>query len=174
MWVALPLLFLPFILIAHLSRLIRLVRGFLLRLESRGKPRKWKSTAVKVIGDLEIETERHGRCLWPSMIYTVLVWGCLLFLFHEVMRLTGNPTGIAETIVGSSFANGTQLLPINTFGSFGSLEAGWTFGFALMGVPAAAAFASGLVLHVMVVLFLLVSASLGWFWLSFVKPRQLR
>lgn len=56
-----------------------------------------------------------------------------------------------ETLVGSSLANLTQLLPINTLGSLGSLEAGWVAGFTLIGVSAKTALTTGLTMHVLVI-----------------------
>ncbi len=97
-----------------------------------------------------------------STAITGALWVCMFALFHVVMRLTGHPLAFHETVVGSSFANVSQLLPLNTIGSFGSLEAGWTLGFSLIGVPARDALAAGFIMHLLVLVFITLLAGAGW------------
>lgn len=94
--------------------------------------------------------------------FTVLVWLVLFWINYQVLRYAGIDVSFSDSIVGSTFANVSHVLPINTFGSIGSLEAGWTFGFVLLGVPAKAALASGFALHAIGIAFLSVAASVSW------------
>jgi hypothetical protein len=109
--------------------------------------------------------------LW-FFVLTVAIWLNTFFLFHETLRLNGVHLRFSQTIVGSAFANLTQTLPINTVGSFGSLEAGWTLGFSLMGIDPSVALATGLAMHVLVVGFLALSAMVAWLLLNAAHRRR--
>lgn len=107
-----------------------------------------------------------------GLLLTSLVWIGMFGLFHATMRSLGHAVHPAQTVLGSSFANLSQLLPINTFGSLGSLEAGWTLGFSLVGIAADRALASALVLHSLVIFLLLAFGSLGYLWLRSSRRLQ--
>jgi len=85
------------------------------------------------------------------------------------MLAAGFELSFRQTVVGSTFANITQLIPINTLGSFGTLEAGWTLGYALIGIDAKQALTAGFVLHLLVFSFLIFSAFPSWIWLEHGK-----
>ena len=65
-------------------------------------------------------------------------------------------------MIGSAIANLTQLLPINSLGSIGTLEAGWTAGFHLAGLPVEVGVATGLLMHSFVILYLFLITGLFW------------
>ena len=81
---------------------------------------------------------------------TLLNWLLLIVFFHAFLVAGGIAVHPLDTLIGSTLANVAQLLPINSFGSLGSLEAGWVTGFYLVGVDAETALASGVVMHVLV------------------------
>lgn len=137
-----------------------------------GKPTSptWRQRLATLAGAIAAELGQRQSHLAASTALTGAIWATLFFLFAETLRLTGTPVSLAATVVGSTFANATHLLPVNTLGSFGSLEAGWTVGFALMGVPAKDAFAAGLAMHTVVFSVLLATALPGWWWLARRAP----
>lgn len=72
-----------------------------------------------------------------------------VFLFYAVlargMGLAG--VGLPELTFGSSVAVLFNLLPVNGLAGFGTQEAGWTFGFGLVGVDPDLALATGIGAH---------------------------
>lgn len=102
---------------------------------------------------------------FTTFVLTLLVWVFIYGLFHEAMRLSGNPVPLSSTIVGASFANLAQVLPVNTLGSIGSMEAGWTLGFSIVGVEPKIALATALVVHALVLAFLALFCIPSWLWL---------
>jgi uncharacterized membrane protein YbhN (UPF0104 family) len=73
---------------------------------------------------------------------------------------------LSEVVLGSSLANLTQLLPISTLGNIGTLEAGWVFGFTLLGFDSYRMLTAGIVMHVIVILAAGVYGVLSWVGLS--------
>jgi hypothetical protein len=127
-----------------------------------------RGDALRRIDRFLQELSRHLSIHFPwhkqiwFFLLTLGIWLNTFFLFHEMLRMSGLHLRFTQTIVGSAFANLTQALPINTIGSFGSMEAGWTLGFSLLGIDAGTALATGLAMHVLIVGFLAVSAMVSW------------
>ncbi|MBA2743872.1 MAG: flippase-like domain-containing protein [Chthoniobacterales bacterium] len=97
-----------------------------------------------------------------AWLLTVAIWMTSFFASMEALRFGGFRISYAETILGSTIASLSHVLPVNAFGSFGSLEAGWTFGFAMLGFEAKGILAVGFVLHLLTVFFLAALSLLAW------------
>ena len=69
-----------------------------------------------------------------------------------------------ETLAGATGAVISNVLPINSFGSFGTLEAGWTGGFVLVGMSGqdaiTTAFGSHIITFVASAFFVIISSSI--------------
>ena len=91
-----------------------------------------------------------------------LIWLSLLSLFNLFLTATGLIVSWQEVIIGSSLANLTQLLPINTLGSVGTLEAGWVMGFSLLGLDPEKVLIAGVSMHAFVLAMSGIYAGLGW------------
>lgn len=102
-------------------------------------------------------------------LLTVAIWFNTFLVSQQALRYSGVPATYVETIIGASLASLSHVLPLNAFGSFGSLEAGWTLGFSLIGFDARTVLAVGFVAHVLLMAFLVTAALLAWIWLHF-KP----
>jgi uncharacterized membrane protein YbhN (UPF0104 family) len=151
----------PFVLQRHLPSLISALAS---RIDTRADPLSTKLSAFLHRAQLALREPNPRRL--ASTAVTGALWLCMFYLFYVAMRLSGHPVTMAETVVGSSFANVSQLLPINTLGSFGSLEAGWALGFSLVGVPVKDALAAGFIMHLLVLIFITVFAGVGWLLLT--------
>ena len=60
--------------------------------------------------------------------------------------------------MGATAATVATLIPVNILGNIGTLEAGWTAGFAALGIPLETAAATGVAVHLWS---LLVAAAVG-------------
>ena len=72
-------------------------------------------------------------------------------------------------LIGATGAVLTNTLPVNSFGSFGTLEAGWTGGFLLVGMPLQEAIITGFGSHLIMLLCAAVIAVMCWILLFMVK-----
>ena len=82
----------------------------------------------------------------------MLVWAVLYFIFFLSIRALGVEVGFIQSVAGSTGSVLTNVLPINSFGSFGTLEAGWTGGFMLVGMGKQDAIFTGFGFHVICLL----------------------
>jgi hypothetical protein len=90
-----------------------------------------------------------GLRLLGATLLSLPLW-TLVFAFYAVLaRGLGLPPSITfdEAAFGSSIAVLFNLLPVNGLAGFGTQEAGWTFGFGLLGVEPDVAVATGLGAH---------------------------
>ncbi|MUL36687.1 lysylphosphatidylglycerol synthase transmembrane domain-containing protein [Gloeocapsopsis dulcis] len=98
--------------------------------------------------------------------YSILLWLAIFILFWVVLQSLGFSMSLSEVVLGSSLANLTQLLPISTLGNIGTLEAGWVFGFTLLGFDSYRMLTAGIVMHVIVILAAGIYGVLSWIGLS--------
>lgn len=103
-----------------------------------------------------------GGRAWAATL-SFVVW-LLIFAFYVVLaRGFGLPDslGALEASFGASVAVAMNLLPINAFAGLGTQEAGWVFGFGLVGVAADEALASGVGAHLVQIFDTLLFGLLG-------------
>ena len=108
----------------------------------------------------------------PLLIFTsILVWITQYALAYFVIISLNINIGLVQSIVGSTGQVMANVLPVNSFGSIGTLEAGWTAGylFAKMGLENAVI--SGLGYHIITIMSSLVLALLCYVIMK-SKPMQ--
>jgi hypothetical protein len=118
------------------------------RLATRFADRRpgWAERLERTAGTLDGVRRISRRSFLGAVGWTVLQWTATVVAFWAAVASVDIAIGPAEVVVGSSVAVLAGVLPIGGLGSFGTLEAGWTAGFVLVGVPAGPAVASALVL----------------------------
>jgi uncharacterized membrane protein YbhN (UPF0104 family) len=101
-------------------------------------------TAVGVIGRVH-KIETYGQVLGWSLAgwLTTFAW------FTAFLVAINIPVPLPLVIVGAAFATLSKALPLATVGGFGAHEAGWAFGFHLIGMPADLAIASGFAINIL-------------------------
>lgn len=97
--------------------------------------------------------------------YTVCVWLLTFAMFHVFVTGIRPDTTFSATVIGSSGAVLTGLLPVNAIGSVGTLEGGWTLGMVAVGLDREAALASGVMMHAFVIVYGLLLSLVGGLYL---------
>lgn len=139
----------------------------LLRLGSIGLVKKIESKIDPVVAEFsDFETMRHLPGLAVS---SILVWMALYLFSYLTLRAFGVDIGLLLSVAGSTGGVLANVLPINSFGSFGTLEAGWTAGFVLVGVSPQDAITTGFGYHI---INFFVSAVLAVFCYAAQKVRK--
>lgn len=100
----------------------------------------------------EFSSFKTGKFVPLLALTTMLVWAVLYFIFFLSIRALGVEVGFIQSVAGSTGSVLTNVLPINSFGSFGTLEAGWTGGFMLVGMGKQDAIFTGFGFHVICLL----------------------
>jgi uncharacterized membrane protein YbhN (UPF0104 family) len=102
-----------------------------------------------------------------------VVW-ILIFAFYVALArgfgLAANVSAL-EASFGASLAVAMNLLPINSFAGLGTQEAGWVFGFGLVGVSADDAFATGVGAHLVQIFDTLLFGALGHLVMALVRRK---
>lgn len=112
-----------------------------------------KPLVAKILGKIDVIVDefssfKAGRFMPMLALTSMLTWGALYFLFYLTIRSFGIDIGFIQSVAGSTGGVLTNVLPINSFGSFGTLEAGWTGGFILVGMNEQDAIFTGFGYHV--------------------------
>lgn len=136
-----------------------LERTLLARLPGRYK-------LVRLVRDVEASLETMSGPLqyFDFLQSSLLVWlgnfGVLyvLLLSLDILITPG------QMVIGATFAALTSVLPINSIGSFGTLEAGWTAGFVLVGMDADLALTTGFATHLLALSYAVAFGLLAWGW----------
>ncbi len=101
----------------------------------------------------EVEDEFAGfdtRRFIPALAFTsLLVWSALYLFSYVTINAFGVDMNFMQSVAGATGAVLVNVLPINSFGSFGTLEAGWTGGFVLVGMSEQDAITTGLASHIL-------------------------
>lgn len=94
-----------------------------------------------------------GKSLGLAALVTIPVWLCIFGFYAVLARGMGITEGsgfdlsFPEAVFGSSLAVLANLLPVNGAAGVGTQEAGWVFGFVLLGVEQSRALVVGLAVH---------------------------
>ncbi len=112
--------------------------------------KKWPARILDKISLLikEFEGFDARRVLPMLTITSLLTWGALYSLFYVTVLAFGVQIDFIRSVIGSTGGVLTNVLPINSFGSFGTLEAGWTGGFILVGLSHQEAIVTGFGSHI--------------------------
>ncbi|TAL33459.1 MAG: flippase-like domain-containing protein [Spirochaetes bacterium] len=113
-----------------------------------------KSIVKKVLAKvIEVEDEFSGfdtKRFIPGLAFTsLLVWGALYSMSFVTIHAFGVDINFMQSVAGATGAVLTNVLPINSFGSFGTLEVGWTGGFMLVGMGEQDAITTGFGNHIL-------------------------
>jgi len=99
-----------------------------------------------------------------------LEWFVNYITFNILMVGIGMDVTFYTTVVCVTFAALASVLPLNSFGSFGTQEAGWAAGLILMGYPRESAIASGFATHLLTLAYMILFGGLSW--LSYLLPAR--
>ncbi len=108
---------------------------------------KFASDKSREVADefLSFKTSRHVPLL---ALTTILTWTALYLLFYVSILALGMKMDFLRSVIGSTGGVLANVLPVNSFGSFGTLEAGWAGGFILVGMNPEDAIVSGFGYHI--------------------------
>ena len=106
-------------------------------------------------------SEARPRVLIMSGISSFVVWLLTYAVFFVGMRALGLPVSIGQVVLGATGGVVTGFLP-GGIGSFGTLEAGWTLGFVLVGLGRSEAAASGFGVSLITFAYAGIMAAMAW------------
>ena len=89
-------------------------------------------------------------------------WVINFIMFHLLLLSIGLAPHAFDTVACVTFAALASVLPVNSFGNFGTQEAGWATGLVLLGYDPQVAITSGFATHLLSLAYMLVLGGLSW------------
>jgi len=129
------------------------------------KPIQWAQRKLHEIAE-DFYAIRARRTYLQVTLTSLLSWLSVFWMFYAFIRGFGIEISFLKVVFGSTVALLISILPISAFGNWGILEAGWTIGFLMVGLPKEKAIATGLWIHIAV---FMVCAILGSYFLITLK-----
>ena len=106
----------------------------------------------------------------PVSLTSLASWGMIFWAFYAFLRGFGIGISFLQIIFGSTVGVIANALPISGIGNWGTLEAGWTAGFLMVGLPKEKAIATGFGIHILI---FIACAMISFFcWATLRKPKN--
>ena len=141
----------------------------LLHLDRRPKVHR----ALERLGE---EIQAFARIPLPVLLQitaaTAVQWLLNFAIIFAIMRAFSVEVSIAQAVLGGTAAVVSAFLPIGGIGSFGALEAGWSLGFALVGLDPSVAVASAFGFSIVTFIYAGSFGLIGWLGLGLVGRRR--
>ena len=99
-------------------------------------------------------------------------WIAIYLCYWLILRGLTIELPLATVILGASVANLASSLPVTAIGSFGTLEAAWTFAFMALGLERSTAVATAWTVSLMTLVFGASYALVGWAALTRIETRD--
>lgn len=129
-----------------------------------------KPRVNRILSRLRGAVDSHAslprRIVLPAGGYTVIQWLLSFGVMWVMMRAFSIEVTLTQVLLGGTASVVSGFLPISGIGTFGTLEAGWALGFALVGVDRTTAVASGFAYSIVTFGFAALLGLVGWIGLS--------
>ncbi len=99
-------------------------------------------------------------------LISLVQWMLTFAAFYAILSGFSTPVGPAQTILGATASVVSGFLPIGGIGTFGTLEAGWSLGFVLVGLDRATAVATAFGVSLSTLAWSVPPGLLGWWMLG--------
>lgn len=110
------------------------------------------------------------RTYFPVSVTSLASWVMIFFTFFAYMKGFGVDIPFTKMIFGSTVGVIANALPISGMGNWGTLEAGWTAGFLMVGLSKEKAIATGFGVHIII---FIVCAIISFFcWATFKRQKN--
>ena len=97
---------------------------------------------------------------------SVGLWSAYVLMAALVARASGMTTAVGPVLLGATGAIAASFLPLGGVGTFGTLETGWTLGFATAGVSRQLAVASAFAFSGLTFFCAAAATPVAWWWLQ--------
>jgi len=104
-----------------------------------------------------------------SIIISICIWIMLYSSLYSLIEAMGIGVTFDLFLLASTFFLMTSIIPVQGFGGFGTLEGGWAISFMAVGVAKDAAISSGIIVHIISIIYLILLFIIGF---SGLKEKQ--
>ena len=149
-----------FILIKQLKKILELSLSILKKISVKVK---LFNKLQKKLSNVRIDSiiKFSNKTLLQVFFISMIQWVILYFLFFVILRDINNALSFSYVIIGSAYANISNLIPISAIGGFGTMEAGWILGFTILGVNKASALFTGFTTNIVTFILTIILGMVG-------------
>lgn len=138
----------------YMSNFLRWLSNGLKKISGRTGSRnvrfvQWIQTKMNEMAE-DFYAIKARRTYLPVSLTSLASWFVIFWMFYAYMRGFGIEIPFTGMIFGSVVAVIANALPISGIGNWGTLEAGWTAGFLMVGLSKEKAIATGFGVHIFI------------------------
>lgn len=106
---------------------------------------------LRLVNDAAAALQRMRRITiyGQTLAWSVAIWLATFAWFDAFLRAIDVPMRYALVVIGATFASVAKAIPLISIGGFGAHEAGWSLGFALVGMEQSLAISTGLAVNLL-------------------------
>lgn len=90
------------------------------------------------------------KTYFQTFLASLALWISMFFFLQIILTSMGIQIDILSVVIGSTLAILTNVLPINSIAGFGTIEAGWTLGYMMLGYHKDVAISSAFMVHLFI------------------------
>jgi uncharacterized membrane protein YbhN (UPF0104 family) len=135
-----------------LSFLNFLVVKFLVLFKKKNSKVEKRINEIFIQAIFEVKSLSQKNKFFYIPFYSVIIWLSLYSMLYFFMNFVGIKINYFNSLLASSGAVLTTVLPINGLGNFGTLEAGWTIGYTIIGISKNNAISTAFTLHIIILI----------------------
>lgn len=155
--------FILFIILLFILFFLPHILLFLYKIFAKLEAKKSNKLIIKIKDNLKniiLYNSKINKVKIIKIIFISLInWISIFSMFFVLLKST--KLNFLEIVFGSTFANLTNVLPLSAIGGFGTMEAGWTIGFTLIGLDYQTALTTGIVVNVFAFLTITIFGCIG-------------
>lgn len=145
-----------------ISRYYQSVLNFIFRF-SVFQNNQWFIKLQRGLENLLHDLSKYTLQQYGEFVITALLeWFINYISFHAILVGAGLTPLFYDTVVAVTFAAFASVLPINSFGNFGTQEAGWASGLVLLGYTQETALTSGFATHLLTLGYMIILGGISW------------
>ncbi len=114
----------------------------------------------EIVESLRIISSRKTYFL--TFLASLALWVSMFYFLYIILNGMGIGIGILSVVIGSTLAILTNVLPVNSVAGFGTIEAGWTVGYMMLGYDKDVAISSAFLVHFFILFCALFYGLLGY------------
>lgn len=131
-----------------------------LRLEKNGVVNFFLRKAIDIVNSFK-NIKNSGKMIELCLI-SVFIWVTLYFLNYTLIKSLNIDISFFEVLLASTFVVFMSVLPVQGLGGFGTYEVGWTIGFVGIGLSKELAINSGVVVHIIGIVYYVLLGLYGY------------
>ncbi len=150
----------------HMADLLNLVSKMMGRTSlwigsKNSHPFQWSQRKIHEMAE-DFYAIKARRTYLSVALTSLISWILIFWTFYSLMRGFKIEISFLKVVFGSTLAIITNALPVSGLGNWGTLEAGWTAGFLIIGLPKEQAIASGFGVHIVIFIVCALFALICW------------